>query len=133
MRFVQKIAQFIKEKELDLGALTIIVPSDRAINKIKQELSNLYSIPILSPKIITIDKWMRTEDKSKIDPTRQLITLHEISAQLAPFKDQSFEEFLTTNPTQAYNADRGDPELFLLQVWKGLVNHIRYTRDVYFV
>ena len=48
MRFVQKIAQFIKEKELDLGALTIIVPSDRAINKIKQELSNLYSIPILS-------------------------------------------------------------------------------------
>ena len=108
MRLVQKIAQFIKEKELDLGALTIIVPSDRAINKIKQELSNLYSIPILSPQIITIDKWMRTEDKSKIDPTRQLITLHEISAQLAPFKDQSFEEFLSWGNTLLKDFDEVD-------------------------
>ena len=53
--------------------------------------------------------------------------------EIAYSEAKSFEEFLTTNPTQAYNADRGDPELFLLQVWKGLVNHIRYTRDVYFV
>ena len=108
MRFVQKIAQFIKEKELDLGALTIIVPSDRAINKIKQELSNLYSIPILSPQIITIDRWMRTEDKSKIDPTRQLITLYEISAQLAPFKDQNFEEFLSWGNTLLKDFDEVD-------------------------
>ena len=36
MGFVQKIAEFVKEKDLDLGSLTIIVPSDRAINKIKQ-------------------------------------------------------------------------------------------------
>ena len=99
MGFVQKIAEFVKEKDLDLGSLTIIVPSDRAINKIKQELARLYAIPILSPQIKTIDKWMRVEGKLKIDPTRQLITLYEISSKIAPFKDQSFEDFLSWGNT----------------------------------
>ncbi|MDG2176775.1 MAG: hypothetical protein P8M72_11685 [Gammaproteobacteria bacterium] len=46
---------------------------------------------------------------------------------------KSFEEFLATNPAQAYIAERGNADLFLLQAWKSLVDHIRYTRDVYFV
>jgi cyclase len=53
--------------------------------------------------------------------------------EIAYSEAKSFEEFLASNPAQAYSTERGDPELFLLQVWKGLVNHIRYTRDVYFV
>lgn len=108
MGFIQQITHFIKEKELDLGALTIVVPSDRTINKIKQELAKLYAIPILSPQIITIDKWMRVEGKSKIDPTRQLITLYEISIKLAPFKDQSFEDFLSWGNTLLKDFDEVD-------------------------
>jgi RecB family exonuclease len=108
MGFVQKIAEFVKEKDLDLGSLTIIVPSDRAINKIKQELARLYARPILSPQIITIDKWMRVEGKSKIDPTRQLITLYEISSKIAPFKDQSFEDFLSWGNTLLKDFDEVD-------------------------
>ena len=94
MSFVQKIAQFIKEKEFNLDSLTIVVPSDRAINKIKQELSKAYSLPVFSPQIITIDKWMRPKDKTIIDPTRQLISLYKMSCKLALFENQSFEEFL---------------------------------------
>ena len=108
MGFVQKIAEFVKEKDLNLGSLTIIVPSDRAINKIKQELARLYARPILSPQIITIDKWMRVEGKSKIDPTRQLITLYEISSKIAPFKDQSFEDFLSWGNTLLKDFDEVD-------------------------
>jgi glyoxylase-like metal-dependent hydrolase (beta-lactamase superfamily II) len=53
--------------------------------------------------------------------------------EIAYSEAKSFDEFLATNLAQPYIAERGNPELFLLQVWKGLVNHIRYTRDVYFV
>jgi glyoxylase-like metal-dependent hydrolase (beta-lactamase superfamily II) len=53
--------------------------------------------------------------------------------EIAYSEAQSFDEFLAGNPAQAYSAERGNPDLFLLQAWKSLVDHIRYTRDVYFV
>ena len=108
MNFVQKIAQFIKEKEFHLDALTIVVPSDRAINKIKQELSKTYSSPVFSPQIITIDKWMKPKEKTKVDSTRQLIALYKISSKLDPFTNQSFDEFLAWGSTLLKDFDEVD-------------------------
>ena len=108
MGFIQKIAQFVKEKEFKLDALTIVVPSDRSINLIKKELSEVYGTPVFSPQIVTIDKWMRPNDKTIIDPTRQLITLYKISCQLPKLKDQSFEEFLGWGNTLIQDFDEVD-------------------------
>lgn len=108
MGFVQKVVRFIKDKEFDLNALTIVVPSDRAINKIKESLSQSYSSPVFSPEIITIDKWMRLKEKIKIDPTRQLIALYNVSSKLPPFKDQSFEDFLSWGNTLLKDFDEVD-------------------------
>ena len=94
MSFVEKIAHFIKEKKFQLNDLTIVVPSDRAINKIKKELCKAYRSPIFSPEIITIDKWMQPTGKIRIDSTRQLIYLYEAGKKINQFHDLSFEDFL---------------------------------------
>ena len=99
MNFVQKIADFIKEEGFELSALTIVVPSDRAIGKIKQELSMVYNTPVFSPEIITIDKWMEPRGKTRIDSTRQLISLYQASQKIKRFHDLSFEEFLAWGST----------------------------------
>ena len=94
MSFVRKIADFIKKEGFDLNALTIVVPSDRAVSKINRELAMIYKSPIFSPKIITIDKWMTPEGKARIDSTRQLIYLYEAGKKINQFHDLSFEDFL---------------------------------------
>ena len=108
MSFVEKIAHFIKEKKFQLNALTIIVPSDRAINKIKQELCKAYRSPIFSPEIITIDKWMQPTGKIRIDSTRQLILLFEITKNIKTLNDISFEEFLGWGNTLLKDFDEID-------------------------
>ena len=94
MSFVRKIANFIKEECFELSSLTIVVPSDRSIGKIKQELSMVYKSPVFSPRIITIDKWMEPTGKTRVDSTRQLIYLYQVSKKIKRFNNLSFEEFL---------------------------------------
>ena len=108
MSFVRKIANFIKEEGFELSALTIIVPSDRAIGKIKQELSMVYKSPVFSPQIITIDKWMEPTGKTRIDSTRQLISLYQASKKIKRFDDLSFEEFLGWGSTLLKDFDEVD-------------------------
>jgi hypothetical protein len=108
MSFIRKIADFIKEEDFELSALTIIVPSDRAIGKIKQELSMVYKSPVFSPEIITIDKWMEPTGKTRIDSTRQLISLYQASKKIKRFNDLNFEEFLGWGSTLLKDFDEVD-------------------------
>ena len=82
MGFVQKVVQFIIDKKFDFSELTVVVPSDRSINKIREGLTISSTSPVFSPEITTIDKWMRPKGKTKIDPTRQLIALYHVSSKL---------------------------------------------------
>ena len=111
MNFVQKIAGFIKGKGFELSALTIVVPSDRAISKIKKELSMVYQSPVFAPEIITIDKWMAPKEKTRIDTTRQLISLYEASKKIKKLNDLSFEEFLGWGSTLLKDFDEIDRSL----------------------
>lgn len=94
MTFIGKVARFIKDKGFQLETLHVIVPSDRAIKQIKLELSKVYSAPIYSPNISTIDRWMRPDDQILIDQTRQLITLYNTCSKITHFENQTFEDFL---------------------------------------
>lgn len=96
MYFTDEIANYIQENELQLNNLTIILPSERAKKYIKSSLFKVYQKPIFSPKMITIDQWIRElSDKPIIDKTRLLIKLFEVQLDKAEKNiDYSFDEFL---------------------------------------
>jgi ATP-dependent helicase/nuclease subunit B len=97
MKFTDQIAQYIKENELNLSHLTIVLPSERAKKYISASLFKAYQKPLLAPKMITIDRWVRNlSEKTVIDKTRVLLRLFEIQLKDAKtIEDHSFDEFLT--------------------------------------
>jgi len=97
MKFTDQIANYIKENDLNLSHLTIVLPSERAKKYIASSLFKAYGKALLAPKMITIDRWVRNlSDKTVIDKTRILIRLFEIQLKDAKTdEDRSFDEFLT--------------------------------------
>ena len=93
--FIQKIATLIKARNYPMEDLHIIVPSDRAANQMRVEIARLFSKPIFSPKIETIDKWMKPEKLVVVDETRQLLSLYEVSKLIPDIPNANFEEFLS--------------------------------------
>ena len=97
MKFTDQIAEYIKENELNLSHLTIVLPSERAKKYIASSLFKMYGKALLAPKMITIDRWVRgLSQKTVIDKTRVLLRLFEIQLKDAKSEeDRSFDEFLT--------------------------------------
>lgn len=97
MHFTDQIAIYIKENNLDVKHLTIVLPSERAKKYISASLFKAYQKPMIAPKMITIDRWVRDlSDKTVIDKTRVLIRLFAIQLKSASsIEDHSFDEFLT--------------------------------------
>ena len=97
MHFTDQIATYIKENNLDLKHLTIVLPSERAKKYISASLFKSYQKPMIAPKMITIDRWVRDlSDKTVIDKTRVLVRLFAIQLKSAEsIEDHSFDEFLT--------------------------------------
>ena len=97
MHFTDQIATYIKENELDLKHLTIVLPSERAKKYIASSLFKAYQKPMIAPKMITIDRWVRElSQKTVIDKTRALIRLFNIQLKNAKtIEDHSFDEFLS--------------------------------------
>jgi len=97
MKFTDQIANYIKDNDLNLSHLTIVLPSERAKKYIASSLFKAYGKALLAPKMITIDRWVRNlSDKTVIDKTRILIRLFEIQLKDAKTdEDRSFDEFLT--------------------------------------
>lgn len=96
MKFVQYIAKYIEENELDLEHLTLILPSERMRKFVAGALVEAAGKPILAPEMITMDRWVRQLSKrTVIDSTRALLSLFEIQLEKAiTEEDRSFEEFL---------------------------------------
>jgi len=97
MRFVDQIARYIHSNELELEHLTIVLPSERLKKYIASALFDVYGKPIIAPKMITIDQWVKSySPETVIDQTRALLRLFEIQLENAKtVEDASFDEFFT--------------------------------------
>lgn len=97
MKFVQKIANYVKENDLPLENLYIILPSERMKKYLHVALFEVYGKPILAPEIKTIDGWVKElSSKTVVDKTRILLELFKIQLKHAKTEeDGSFDEFLT--------------------------------------
>ncbi|PHR21541.1 MAG: hypothetical protein COA38_18695 [Fluviicola sp.] len=97
MKFVQHIAEYIHSNELELEHLTIVLPSERLKKYISSALFQEYGQPIIAPKMITIDQWVKSySPETVIDQTRALLRLFEIQLKNAKtIEDASFDEFFT--------------------------------------
>lgn len=95
MKFINQLATYIKEKEFDLRALTIVLPSERATKYLVEALLSVYGKPIFSPEITTIDRWVKKHSLPIIDNTRLLIALFQMYRETDEGKNESFEEFMT--------------------------------------
>jgi len=97
MKFTDQIATYIKENNLDIKHLTIVLPSERAKKYISASLFRVFQKPMIAPKMVTIDRWVKgLSEKTVIDKTRALILLFEIQLKNAKtIEDYSFDEFLT--------------------------------------
>jgi ATP-dependent helicase/nuclease subunit B len=97
LKFTDKIAAYIVEKELNLQHLYIILPSERAKKYIAASLFHVLNKPFVAPKMITIDQWIKAlSAQTVIDKTRCLIRLFTVHLQHAKTKeDRSFDDFLT--------------------------------------
>jgi RecB family exonuclease len=97
MKFTDQIAYYIKENDLNLSHLTIVLPSERAKKYISASLFKAFQKPLLAPKMVTIDRWVRNlSEQTVIDKTRVLLRLFEIQLKDAKtIEDHSFDEFLT--------------------------------------
>ncbi len=97
MKFVDHIARYIHTNDLDLAHLTIVIPSERLKKYISSALFEAYQRPLLAPKMVTMDQWVKGySPETVIDSTRALLRLFEIQLQNAKtIEDASFDEFFT--------------------------------------
>ncbi|MBB79292.1 MAG: hypothetical protein CL844_09860 [Crocinitomicaceae bacterium] len=97
MNFISRVANYIFEQDLDLDNLTIVLPSERAKKYLSSALFKVYGRPIISPKIFTIDNWIKHHSRETvIDNTRALVRLFEIHLdQFQATHECTFDEFLT--------------------------------------
>ncbi len=94
--FLHHIARDISEKKLPFDQLIVIVPSERMITYFQKALFEIEGKPVLSPKIFTIDSWLKKlVDKPVLDRVPLLLELFEIY-KLNPieFETPTFENFL---------------------------------------
>jgi ATP-dependent helicase/nuclease subunit B len=110
MKFTNKLAKFIKSNDYSLESLVIIVPNERAIKFIYKSLFEEYGKPIFSPKIISIDVWIRTLcPYSILDKTRLLIELYHIQEANPIEKGElSFDQFMGWGQTLLQDFDEID-------------------------
>jgi ATP-dependent helicase/nuclease subunit B len=125
MKFIDEIAEYIKNNDLKLNKLTIVIPSQRAKKYISSALFKVYGKPLFSPDIITIDSWIRRNcPKTIIDKTRLLLMLYEIHINSSyTSEDEVFEDFMNWGPILLNDIDEIDRyEVPSKQVFQNLAN-----------
>lgn len=125
MRFVDTIAKYIVDQNLELEHLTIVLPSERVKKYLVEALYHQYQRPFRAPKMVTIDFWVKSHSpETVIDPTRALLRLYEIHRERTTSdEDRSFEEFFTWGQTLL--SDFNEIDRYLLnekQVFRNLAD-----------
>lgn len=123
MRFLEKVAHTLVETGDKLKETTVVLPSERAIKYLKAALYEANEGPLLSPKMITIDRLVKSNvELTVIDRTRAMIKLFDIHQKhLQPEEDGSFEEFMSWSTMLLSDFDEIDRQLLSAdQVFKNL-------------
>lgn len=107
--FVSQITDFILAQNTPVHEWVIIVPSQRSIRYIQKSLFEKTEKPLLSPKIITINRFFETVSPRLIlDKTRLLMKLYEIHRSFSTSENKSFDEFYNWGKTLLSDFDEVD-------------------------
>ena len=117
--FTDRVAAAILRSpgQMPLAHLTIVVPSERMIGYLQRSLFRYDNQPKLSPKIVTIDRWMQSlVDEPVLDKSRLLFHLYEIYRK-NPVESETigFDHFL--NWGQLLLNDFDEIDRYLVQRW----------------
>ncbi|MBU2020474.1 MAG: PD-(D/E)XK nuclease family protein [Bacteroidetes bacterium] len=129
MKFVDQIAEYIAEKELNLDHLVIVLPSVRARKYVEQALVNKAGKPIFAPEITTIDRWIRHCSTFVIQERLALMMeLYNVHLTIVePEEDASFDAFFTWVPQLLSDFD--ELEKYLVDA-KQLFKNLRDIREI---
>jgi RecB family exonuclease len=93
--FVNQLASYIKQSDVELQNWVLILPSERAKQYIRKALFEAYQKPIPAPRMYTIHQWVRQLSPTTIiDRVRLMLTLYEVHVEKVGHKDEIFDEFL---------------------------------------
>ena len=123
MEFIQHIVNYLIEQDLALNQVTIVLPSERPKKYIQKALFQHYKKPILSPKMVTMDKWIKDLNKEHVvDKTRLSLILYRIFLE-DPTNDfhENYAQFLNYGNSLINDYDEIDRYLLdANQVFKNL-------------
>lgn len=118
--FIAYIAQFIANNYSNYAQLTVVLPSQRAIKYIQQELFRVHKHPVFSPNFITIDAFAKNlVDEELVDSVDLLFRFYQVYIKQG--NDADFETFLNWAPMLIADCNEIDRYLVdALQLFKNL-------------
>lgn len=108
--FVNRIVSHMHERALSFQTACIVVPSERMIAYLQRAFFEFYQQPILSPKIVTIDRWIQDLNPIPVlDKTSLLFELYELFRKDPVEIDvNSFDSFMAWGQTLLSDFDEID-------------------------
>ena len=108
--FVNKIVEYIDERTLNHQHVCIVVPSERMIAYLQRAFYEFHQKPILSPKIVTIDRWIQDASPLPVlDKTSLLFELYTIfKADPVEINVDTFDSFMAWGQTILSDFDEID-------------------------
>lgn len=96
-KFVDNIAEYIKNQNIALQDWTIILPSQRATQYVQKALFEAYNQPVLSPDIFTVYRWIQgLVPETVLDKIRLILRLYNVHTKNHNniTHENSFDEFM---------------------------------------
>ena len=108
--FVDRIVAYVDERGLNYQHVCVVVPSERMIAYLQRAFYEFHRKPILSPKIVTIDRWIQDASPFPVlDKTSLLFELYEIfRVDPVEIDVDTFDSFMTWGQTLLSDFDEID-------------------------
>ncbi len=108
--FVNRIVNYMSEHALNNQNACVVVPSERMIAYLQRAFFEFYQKPILSPRIVTIDRWIQDINPVPVlDKTSLLFELYELFKQdPVEINVDSFDSFMAWGQTLLSDFDEID-------------------------
>lgn len=109
MKFIDKVVDDLKDKISGFENLVIVLPSQRAKKYFQKALFKVNNTPLVSPEIVTIDRWIAAQVPFPIiDNTRAVFKLYDVHKVLNNENDISLDEFMKWGATLLSDFDELD-------------------------
>lgn len=125
-KFIEQLVNHITDKHADLSAVTLVLPSQRAVRYIQRSLYQVLQKPFFSPTFFTIDEFCRSfVDVLPVDEVTLLFRFYTIYKKLG--NEDDFETFLNWAPLLI--ADCNDIDRYMVDA-KQLFKSLRDVREL---